>query len=93
MTRTKVAHVRSVARRCVLSKARSAEIVDTLLEIMKQALEQGDEVTVRGFGKFRVCGRNGLKPRSPGTAFFLPSGARRVVTFRCSPVLEKRING
>lgn len=93
MTRTKAAHTRSVARRCVLSKARSAEIVDTLLEIMKQALEQGDAVTVRGFGAFRVCGRNGWKLRRTGTASFLPSGVRRIVTFRCSPVLEKRING
>jgi integration host factor subunit alpha len=92
MTRTKLDHVQSVAEHCLLSRSRSAQVVNTLIELIKSALERGEEVSIRRFGKFRVCNRNGLKPRPGGQKYDLPAGARRVVTFRSSPVLDDRLN-
>jgi integration host factor subunit alpha len=45
-------------------KNQSKEITETLLEIMKSAMESGDDVLVSGFGKFCVKekGTEGTKP-------------------------------
>ncbi|MCF8063197.1 MAG: HU family DNA-binding protein [Deltaproteobacteria bacterium] len=92
MTRTKSDHILSVAGSCALSRSRSAQVVNTLIELIKRALERGEEVSIRRFGKFRVCDRNGLKPRTNGQEYFMPAGARRIVIFRSSPALDERIN-
>ncbi len=92
MTRTKLDQIHAVADVCVLSRARSARVVNTLIELIKNALERGEEVSIRRFGKFRVCDRNGLKPRSSAQPFDIPADARRIVVFRSSPVLDERIN-
>ena len=71
----------------------SVEIIETLLEIMKHALEQGDNVLVSGFGKFCVKEKEVRRGRNPSTGddLFLP--ARKVVTFKCSGKLRNKING
>ena len=76
-----------------MSKFQSAKIVNSLLEIIKVTLEGGDEISIRGFGKFRVCDRSGLNSKTSGQSSFIPMGAKRVVTFRCSPALGDKING
>jgi len=92
MTRTKLDQIHAVANACVLSRTRSSQVVNTLIELIKGALERGEEVSIRRFGKFLVCDRNGLKPRSSAQSFDVPADARRIVVFRSSPALDERIN-
>ena len=92
MARTKLDQIHAVADSCALSRTRSAQVVNTLVELIKNALERGEEVSIRRFGKFRVCNRNGLKTRSSAQSFDMPADARRIVAFRSSPVLDEKIN-
>lgn len=71
----------------------SAKIVETLLERIKATLESGDEILISGFGKFCVREKKQRRGRNPATGEDLILDARRVVTFKCSPVLTDRING
>ena len=91
MTRTKLDHIQAVSEACLLSKSHSAQVVNSLIEIIKSTLERGEEVSIRRFGKFRVCSRNGLRSRT-GKEYDLPAGVRRIVTFRSSPTLDERLN-
>ena len=91
MTFTKADPIHSVSE-TGLSRCRSTQVVNTLVEIMKQTLERGEEIVIRGFGKFRVCQASGLHARSGRNRTFLPPGAKRVVIFRCSPVLGLKIS-
>jgi len=70
----------------------STQIVETLLEIIKQRLEDGEDVLVSGFGKFIVQEKAPRKGRNPATGDDLMLDARKVVTFRCSGKLKERIN-
>ncbi len=70
----------------------SAKIVETLLEIIKQSLEDGEDVLISGFGKFAVSNKAPRRGRNPATGDDLYLDARRVVTFRSSGKLRKRIN-
>ena len=40
------------------TKKKSVDIVESLLEIMKSTLEQGDDILISGFGKFCVKKKN-----------------------------------
>ena len=71
----------------------SAEIVETLLETIKQSLEDGEDILVSGFGKFIVQEKAPRRGRNPATGDDLMLDARKVVNFRCSGKLRRRING
>ncbi len=75
------------------TKKRSVEIIESLLEIMKQRLEQGEDVLISGFGKFCVKEKNKRRGRNPATGSDLILSERKVVTFKCSGKLRNRING
>jgi len=71
----------------------STEIVDTLLEIIKSCLENGEDVLVSGFGKFCVKDKPPRRGRNPATGDDLRLEGRRVVSFNASGKLRNRING
>jgi len=63
-----------------------------LLEIIKNTLENGQDVLISGFGKFCVKEKNSRRGRNPQTGKDLTLEARRVVTFKCSSALKDKIN-
>ncbi len=92
MTLTKAQIVDNLFAENVFTKAESAQIVETIFEIIKQTLEDGDDVLISGFGKFSVKQKNQRRGRNPQTGEPLQLPPRRVVTFKCSGVLRDRIN-
>ena len=76
-----------------ISRPKSARLIDSIFEIMKQTLEGGEDILISGFGKFCVKGKNIRRGRNPQTGNDLILGARRVVIFKCSGVLRDKING
>ncbi|MGA2224593.1 MAG: HU family DNA-binding protein [Syntrophobacteraceae bacterium] len=73
--------------------SKSARIIEALFELIKQSLQNGEDVLINGFGKLSVKEkhqRNGRNPRT-GKAMTLPPG--KAVTFKCSGVLRSAMNG
>lgn len=75
------------------TKKKSVDIVESLLEIMKSTLEEGDDILISGFGKFCVKQKNKRRGRNPATGSDLILRERKVVTFKCSGKLRNKING
>ena len=75
------------------TKKKSVDIIETLLEIMKNNLQRGEDVLISGFGKLCVKDKNTRRGRNPATGSDLLLRARRVVTFKCSGKLRNKING
>ncbi len=75
------------------TKQKSIETVESLLEIMKSTLENGNDVLVSGFGKFCVKNKKERRGRNPATGSDLTLRPRKVVTFKCSGKLRSKING
>jgi integration host factor subunit alpha len=92
VTLTKNDIVEAVAKEFGFPKMQSVGLVETLLEIIKKTLVTGEDVLVSGFGKFRVREKNQRRGRNPATGSDLMLRPRRVVTFKCSGKLRKRIN-
>ncbi len=76
-----------------LSRNDSAELLETVLERMSQALEAGDPVKLSGFGTFSVRQKGRRIGRNPKTGIEVPILPRRVLTFRPSQVLKAQVNG
>ena len=74
------------------SKKKSIDIIESLLEITKSTLENDDDVLISGFGKFCIKNKNTRRGRNPATGDDLMLRERKVVTFKCSGKLRKKIN-
>jgi len=93
MTLNKAQIVEALFAKNIFTKTQSAQIIDTLFELIKQSLENGEDVLISGFGKFSVKGKHGRKGRNPQTGEPLKLSPRKVVTFKCSGVLRAAMNG
>ena len=92
MTLTKAQIVENLLAKNVFTKTHSVEIIDTLFELMKKSLENGDDVLISSFGKFSVKEKYMRKGRHPKTGEPLKLPPRRVVTFKCSGKLRRKLN-
>ncbi len=92
MALTKENIINEVYETTQLPKNRSREVVETALELMKDTLAQGDDLLISGFGKFMVKDKKARRGRNPQTRADLQLRARRVVVFKTSGVLRRRIN-
>ena len=92
MTLTKVDIVKFVAKQNGFSESRSKEVVETLLELIKGTLASGEHVMISSFGRFSVKEKKLRRGRNPSTGDDLMLAPRRVVTFRISGKLRKKVN-
>jgi len=76
-----------------MSRPESRQLVDRLFKIMKSNLSQGEDLLISGFGKFSVRQKRARRGRNPQTKENLTINARKVVVFRHSGVLRRRLNG
>ena len=75
-----------------LSRNESAELVESVLAEVADALVRGDMVKLSSFGSFSVRQKGRRMGRNPKTGEEVPIMPRRVLVFRPSHMLKKRIN-
>lgn len=92
MTLTKTQITESIRQRLGFSKNESSDVIESLLEIIKDTLENGEDVMISGFGKFCVTEKKERKGRNPATGEDMILPKRRIVTFKCSGKLKEMIN-
>ncbi len=92
MALTKDKIINEVYTKLGLRKNDARQVIEQLLEIMKRTLENGEDLLISGFGKFVVKEKKARRGRNPQTRRDLQLRARRVVVFKTSGILRKRIN-
>ena len=92
VTLTKAQIVEKLFARNLFTKGESAQIIETLFELMKESLERGDDVLISGFGKFCVRAKHQRRGRNPQTGEPVMLDSRKVVTFKCSVILKEKVN-
>ena len=85
-----VAHIHQIAG---MTKCKSARSVEATLEIIKDTLESNEDVLISGFGKFSIRDNSRRRSGSQTNGNAYIPDANKIVTFKCSPVLTKKING
>jgi integration host factor subunit alpha len=92
MTLTKADIAQKIANDCGFMKGEASEIIEKLLEIMKKRLIAGEDIMISGFGKWHVRSKRPRRGRNPQSGQEMILDARRVVTWKYSPVLKKMVN-
>ena len=93
MACTKTTILEKIAENNNFSPAQAKDIMETMLEIIKETLTSGEDIMISGFGKFQVNEKTPRKGRNPATGKDMMLGKRRVVTFKCAGKLRDKING
>jgi integration host factor subunit alpha len=89
---TKADIVERIYEKVGFSKKEASEVVDSVFEVIKRHLEDGDKVKVSGFGNFVVHEKKPRKGRNPQTGETIMIRGRRVLGFKASPMLKKSMN-
>jgi integration host factor subunit alpha len=92
MTITKAHIVEKLFAKNLFTKGESAQIIETLFELIKQSLERGEDVLISGFGKFSVKEKYQRRGRNPQTGESMALPPRKVVTFHYSVRLKEKVN-
>lgn len=92
MALTKERIINHVYDQAGFSKNESRQSVEALLELVKGTLESGQDLLVSGFGKFVVKHKRPRRGRNPQTKEDLQLRARKVIVFKTSGVLRRKIN-
>ncbi|WP_033073588.1 integration host factor subunit alpha [Sphingopyxis sp. MWB1] len=82
-----------IHERIGLSRNESANIVESILEHMSDALTNGQNVKISGFGTFVLRDKAQRIGRNPKTGVEVPILPRRVMTFRASQAMRARVAG
>jgi integration host factor subunit alpha len=82
----------AVYREIGLSRTESAELVETILTRISDALVKGENVKISSFGTFSVRDKGARMGRNPKTGEEVPIGPRRVLVFRPSHIMKERVN-
>ena len=90
ITRNELAN--AVHKQIGLSHNESAQLVSSVLNEVASCLEQGNSVKLSSFGTFSVHSKNERVGRNPKTGVEARISPRRVLSFRPSNLMKKRVN-
>ncbi len=83
----------AVASKAQITKKDAAAAVDAVLDVIAEALAQGDDVKVTGFGGFEVKERAAREGRNPKTGEKVAIPASKYVAFSAGSTLKEKVNG
>ena len=76
-----------------LSRTESADMVNAVLDLVADALVDGQSVKLSSFGTFMLRSKRERMGRNPKTGEEVPITPRRVLVFRPSQVMKNIVNG
>lgn len=84
--------IAEVADQCEITKAKAAECIDCLFEVIAKSLSKGDEVRLVGFGTFAVVHRKATEGRNPRTGAVIKIAASNKPKFKAGKQLSEMVN-
>lgn len=75
-----------------MSKKEAIQLIDLVLDTIREALLDNENVKVSGFGTFAVRKKQARVGRNPHTGQELVIPSRRILTFKPSQVLREELN-
>lgn len=82
---------RLVSDEAGITQKAAGQMVDTVIEGISSALENGDSVSLLGFGSFKVVERSAREGRNPRTGEKIQIPASKSVKFAPGKLLKQRV--
>jgi DNA-binding protein HU-beta len=84
--------VSKIAQETGLTKVQADAAVNSFVNVVSDALKQGDKISLKGFGTFEVNERKERTGRNPRTGETVVIKARKAPSFKVSSSLKKLVN-
>ena len=84
--------VEAIANETGLTKAKSSEVVNTIVNKITESLKNGEKVSLVGFGTWSTTTREERKGRNPKTGEEITISKRTVAKFKPGNELTKNVN-
>ena len=84
--------IEALATATWLSKADTEKVFNATFDLFKSELEKGNEVSVSGFGKFKISERAARTGRNPATGETIEIKASKSVAFKVGKELKDKLN-
>ena len=91
-TMNKAELITKVSEKANVTQKVAKVIVDTLLDGMKESLEKGQRIEIRGFGSFVVRNYGGYKGRNPKTGQIVDVPPKKLPFFKVGKELKEMVN-
>ena len=85
--------VNAVAEKAGLGKSQATQALDAAFDVITDALKQGNEVKIVGFGTFTVAERAAGEARNPRTGEKVSVPASKTPKFKPGAGLREAVNG
>jgi len=82
-----------LAEQAGTSKADARKMVDVLFAAIADAAAKGEEISLNGFGKFKVKDSPAREGRNPATGQTITIAASKKLTFAPAKAVKDRLNG
>ncbi|MDF2179430.1 HU family DNA-binding protein [Aliiglaciecola sp. CAU 1673] len=84
--------INQMAERADISKATAGRVIDAMTGAVTEALSKGEEVTILGFGTFKISERAARTGRNPQTGAVIQIAASKVPSFKAGKALKDACN-
>ncbi|GEO14225.1 HU family DNA-binding protein [Microvirga aerophila] len=75
-----------------LTKTFARDLVDSIFQKITDSVQEGEEVAIFGFGKFKVVERGARKGRNPQTGEAIKIAASKNLKFESAKSLKETLN-
>ena len=76
-----------------ITKAQAKTLIDSFLDGIRNAAAKGEEISLPGFGKFKVQSKPARTGRNPSTGAAIQIAASKKIVFQAAKVLKDAVNG
>ena len=84
--------IESLAEEFELTKSYARDLIDSVFQKITDAANQGEEVALFGFGRFKVVERGARKGRNPRTGETVKIAAKKVLKFEAAKAIKEGLN-
>ncbi len=85
--------VKAVAGSVNMPEGQVSTVIQATFDAIESSLAAGDEVTITGFGSFRISDRGAREGRNPQTGEAITIAARKSPSFRPGSQLKRAVSG
>ena len=84
--------IAKIAEKSAITKKQAAVVLDAALDTIADALAEGDNVQIMGFGSFEVRTRDARKGINPRTKETIDIAASKAPAFKAGAKLKEKVN-
>jgi DNA-binding protein HU-beta len=85
--------VKAVSSELDSSESEASNAVNAVFKVIESNLAKGEDVTVSGFGSFKVVERSAREGRNPQTGQPMTISAKKAPVFRAGTQLKRSVEG